>query len=168
MLYNVNIASKIYRLALEREEEKWKCQVNGDKEYLQLDARLIRPGVLSLLIQGRSYEISRDHRNNQTRLWIGKILYIVDLFDPRSRSRRLKTIGKNGTTRLVTSMPGKVLRVLVHKLEEVEKGQALVVIEAMKMQNEIRSPSKGVISQVVEEGIYVNPGDVLAIVEPII
>jgi biotin carboxyl carrier protein len=62
-------------------------------------------------------------------------------------------------------MPGKILRVLATEMEQVEAGQALVVVEAMKMQNEIKSPSKGVIRQLVPEGTYVNAGDVLAIVE---
>jgi biotin carboxyl carrier protein len=62
-------------------------------------------------------------------------------------------------------MPGKVLRVLVGEREQVEAGQALLVVEAMKMQNEIKSPNKGIVRQLVSEGTYVNAGDLLAIVE---
>jgi biotin carboxyl carrier protein len=62
-------------------------------------------------------------------------------------------------------MPGRVLRVLVAETQQVEAGQGLLVVEAMKMQNEIKAPSKGIVRQVVAEGSYVNAGDTLAIVE---
>jgi biotin carboxyl carrier protein len=63
-------------------------------------------------------------------------------------------------------MPGKVVRILVSPGEEVAAGAAIAVVEAMKMQNEIKSPKKGVVQKVlVGEGAAVNAGDVLAIVE---
>jgi biotin carboxyl carrier protein len=63
-------------------------------------------------------------------------------------------------------MPGKIVRVLVPESAEVEAGQGVVVVEAMKMQNEIKSPKKGVVRKLVAmEGAAVNAGDVLAVVE---
>jgi biotin carboxyl carrier protein len=63
-------------------------------------------------------------------------------------------------------MPGRVVRVLVTESAEVEAGQGLVVVEAMKMQNEIKSPKKGIVKKMtVAAGANVNAGDVLAIVE---
>ena len=63
-------------------------------------------------------------------------------------------------------MPGKVVRILVHEHSEVEAGSGVVVVEAMKMQNEIKSPKQGTIQKVlVSEGAAVNAGDVLVIVE---
>ena len=63
-------------------------------------------------------------------------------------------------------MPGKVVRLLVHEGSEVEAGAGVVVVEAMKMQNEIKSPKKGRIQKIlVSEGTAVNAGDILAIVE---
>jgi biotin carboxyl carrier protein len=63
-------------------------------------------------------------------------------------------------------MPGKVVRFLLAQNAPVEAGQGVVVVEAMKMQNEIRSPKKGVVLRLaVAEGAAVNAGDVLAIVE---
>jgi biotin carboxyl carrier protein len=62
-------------------------------------------------------------------------------------------------------MPGKIVRVLVKAGDRVEAGQGLLVVEAMKMQNEIRSPKSGTIERVLaEEGQAVNPGEVLCIV----
>ena len=63
-------------------------------------------------------------------------------------------------------MPGKVVRVLIAEQQAVEAGQSILVVEAMKMQNEIKSPKKGIVQKIVAaEGANVNAGDVLAIVE---
>jgi biotin carboxyl carrier protein len=63
-------------------------------------------------------------------------------------------------------MPGKVVRLLVHDGDEVEQGAGVAVVEAMKMQNEIKSPKKGSVQKIlVTEGAAVNAGDVLAIIE---
>ena len=61
-------------------------------------------------------------------------------------------------------MPGKIVRVLVAKGQQVENGQGLLVIEAMKMQNEVRSPKSGTVEKVAKEGQTVNAGEILAVV----
>lgn len=74
--------------------------------------------------------------------------------------------GEKGPRKLIAPMPGKVVRLLVAEKAEVEAGQGLLVVEAMKMQNEIKSPKKGTVQKLVaREGTNVNAGDVLAIVE---
>ena len=81
------------------------------------------------------------------------------------RSRASRDDGK-GPRKLVAPMPGKVVRVLVQEGTDVEAGQGVVVVEAMKMQNEIKSPKKGVVRKLVaSENAAVNAGDVLAVVE---
>ena len=71
-----------------------------------------------------------------------------------------------GPKKLVSPMPGKVLRVLAAQGSTVEAGAGVLVIEAMKMQNEIKSPKQGIIKKLfASEGAAVNAGDVLAIVE---
>ena len=63
-------------------------------------------------------------------------------------------------------MPGKVVRLMVREGNEVEAGAGVAVVEAMKMQNEIKSPKKGTVQKIlISEGATVNAGDVLAIVE---
>jgi biotin carboxyl carrier protein len=63
-------------------------------------------------------------------------------------------------------MPGKIVRVLVPEKGEVEAGQGVIVVEAMKMQNELKSPKKGVVAKVlVSEGATVNAGEALVIIE---
>ncbi|MBI1739289.1 MAG: hypothetical protein HYR57_00150 [Candidatus Koribacter versatilis] len=67
---------------------------------------------------------------------------------------------------MVAPMPGRIVRVLVMEKSAVEAGQGVVVVEAMKMQNEIKSPKKGFVQKILASpGANVNAGDVLAIVE---
>jgi len=165
MLYDITIDGKNYRLELERSEGRWRCYLDGSE--LQVDAVLARPDVLSILIGGKAYEIKRERVANDTHLWVGSLRYAVDVRDPRSlRSRRAGLSSDEGPKRLLASMPGKVVRVLLRETASVEAGQGVLVVEAMKMQNEIRSPKKGIVQKIVaDEGTAVNAGDLLAIIE---
>ena len=169
MIYDVAINGKNYRLELQRndnsnEDRRWQCRLDGRE--LLLDAVLARPNILSLLIEGKAYEVKREGSAASLHLWVGSECYAVELRDPRSlRSRRQSAGSEDGPKKLVAPMPGKVVRVLVAERAEVEAGQGVVVVEAMKMQNEIKSPMKGTVQRiVVSQGAAVNAGDVLAIV----
>ena len=84
----------------------------------------------------------------------------------RRRSRRKGGLELEGAQNVLAPMPGKVVRLLVNAGDTVDAGQGLVVVEAMKMQNEIKSPKKGIVKKVgVKEGAAVNAGDLLATVE---
>ena len=165
MLYNVIIDGKSHRLELERTAGNWDCRLDGRE--IQMDAVLARHDVLSVLIEGKAYEIKRERTATDMHLWVGAARYAVEVRDPKSlRSRRGGTVDEKGPKKLVAPMPGKVLRVLLKEKAEVELGQSILVVEAMKMQNELKSPKKGIIQRIVAgEGAAVNAGDVLAIVE---
>lgn len=165
MVYDVNIDGKNYRLELERAESGWRCRVDGRE--MQIDAVLTRRDVLSLLIAGKAYEIKREWTATDLHLWVGSVRYAAELRDPRSlHNRRGSAADETGPKKLLASMPGKIVRVLIREEQSVEAGQSIVVVEAMKMQNEIKSPKKGTVRKIVAaEGANVNAGDVLAIVE---
>jgi biotin carboxyl carrier protein len=165
MVYEVTVDGKPHRLELERSERTWKCRLDGQE--IDVDAVVTRPDVLSLLVDGRSYEIKREQIANDLHLWVGSTCFEVELRDPRSLRARHDGAGDGGGPRkLVAPMPGKIVRVLVTEKSEVEAGQGIVVVEAMKMQNEIKSPKKGVVQKILAApGANVNAGDVLAIVE---
>lgn len=165
MLYNVIIDEKKYRLELDRVDEHWRCRLDGLE--IQIDAVLAGRDVLSILIAGKSYEIKRERTPPGMHLWVGSTRYAAELVDPRSlRGRRDGAGDEQGPKRLVAPMPGKVVRILVHERDEVQAGQGIVVVEAMKMQNEIKSPKKGIVQKLIAtEGANVNAGDVLAVVE---
>jgi biotin carboxyl carrier protein len=98
---------------------------------------------------------------------VGSACYVTELRDPRSlRSRKGAPVDDKGPRKLLAPMPGKVVRVLLGEEQEVDAGQSILVVEAMKMQNEIKSPKKGTVQKIVAvEGSNVNAGDVLAIVK---
>ena len=143
MTYEVNIDGKNYRVELTRSAGLWDCRLDGRD--VVVDAVLARRDVLSVLIGGKAYEIKRERTATDMHLWVGSVRYAVRVRDPRSlRSRQAADDGK-GPRKLVAPMPGKVVRVLVQEEAEVEAGQGIIVVEAMKMQNEIKSPKKGVV-----------------------
>jgi biotin carboxyl carrier protein len=165
MVYEITIDRNSYRLELSRADGGWQCRLDGQP--VAIDAELTRPDVLSLLIGNEAYEIKRERTASGTHLWVGGARYAVELRDPRSwRSRHGGGSGEAGPSKLLAPMPGKIVRVLAGEKTEVEAGQGVVVMEAMKMQNEIKSPKKGRVQKIVAaEGANVNAGDVLAIVE---
>jgi biotin carboxyl carrier protein len=162
MIFEVIIDSRSVRLQLGKKDAHWICQLDG--RLIEIDPVLISPGVLSLLIEGRSYKVRRESAN---RLWIEGSPYDTEVRDPRSlKSRRGGTAENSGPKKLTAPMPGKVVRYLVSQGDAVEAGQGLVVVEAMKMQNEIKSPKKGAVKKLVAAvGAAVNAGDALLIVE---
>jgi biotin carboxyl carrier protein len=165
MFYDVTINGKDYRLELERADAAWRCRLDGRE--IQVDAVLTQRDVLSVLIGGKAYEIKRECSATDLHLWVGSVRYAAELRDPRSlRSRRGTAVAEKGSRKLFAPMPGKVVRVLIGEQQAVEAGQSILVVEAMKMQNEIKSPKKGTVQRIVAaEGANVNAGDVLAIVE---
>jgi len=165
MIYDVSIDGKGYRLELSQADGKWQCRLDGRE--VQMDAVLTRRDVISLLIDGKSYEIKREMTALDMHLWVGSARYAAEIRDPRSlRGRKEGADAAKGPRKLVAPMPGKVVRLLVKEGTEVQAGQGVVVVEAMKMQNEIKSPKRGTLKQVLAlEGAAVNAGDVLAIVD---
>jgi biotin carboxyl carrier protein len=167
MIFEITIDAKPKkrRLELNRKSDGWKCVLDGRE--IPIDVVGTHTDVLSLLIDGRAHEIKRERSASGQHIWIGSTRYEVEVRDPRSLRGRNKAAGDHdGPKKLIAAMAGKVVRVLVAEKEEVEPGQGIVVVEAMKMQNEIKSPKKGLIQKIlVSQGSTVNAGDVLAVVE---
>jgi acetyl/propionyl-CoA carboxylase alpha subunit len=165
MTYDVTIDEKHYRLELGHKDGEWFCHLDGRE--VHVDPVLLRHDVLSLIIGGVSYEIKRELSGFDMYLWIGGARYRTELHDPRSlHSRRAESGGAEGKKKVTAPMPGKVVRVLVKEKMEVQAGQGVVVVEAMKMQNELKSPKQGIVQKVmVAEGANVKAGDVLLVVE---
>jgi len=137
-----------------------------DGRSLDADAVEIPPGIYSILIEGQSFEARVDSTGGVLRVSVAGREYAAEVADPRQRKRyRGGAIEAEGRQQVIAPIPGKVVRVLATAGDVVEAGKGLVVIEAMKMQNEVRSPKSGTIERVlVAEGQAVNSGDVLAIV----
>ena len=165
MIVDITIEGQKHRLELDRADGGWRCKLDGRD--VKLDAVLARRDVLSVLVHGKAYEVKRERTATDTHLWVGPVRYSAELSDPRSlRSRKAKAGLDHGPIKLLAPMPGKVVRVLAPAKTEVDAGQGVLVVEAMKMQNELKSPKKGIVQKIMaSEGAAVNAGDVLAIVE---
>jgi biotin carboxyl carrier protein len=137
-----------------------------DGRSLDVDAVEIAPGIYSILIAGQAFEARVDSSGGVLRVSVAGREYAAEIVDPRQRKRyRSGAIEAEGRQQVIAPMPGKVVRVLTATGDAVETGKGLVVIEAMKMQNEVRSPKSGTVERMlVTEGQAVNAGDVLAIV----
>jgi acetyl/propionyl-CoA carboxylase alpha subunit len=138
-----------------------ECSVDG--RTVVADVRVLQAGVMSLLIDGRQYRCVLDGDG----VVIGGRRFGFEVTDPRSlQGRRGVGAGTDGPRPVKAPMPGRMVRVLVEVGDEVEEGQALLVIEAMKMQNELKSPKTGRVARIaVAVGDTVGSGEVLVVVE---
>lgn len=148
---------------LEREAERWRISVDG--ESVDADAVEIAPDIFSILLNGNSHEVRVTPTSRGTlTLQTAHQEFTAEVIDQRAwRGRRHGALEAEGRQQILAPMPGKIVRVLVQVGDKVEAGQGLLVVEAMKMQNEIRSPKSGTVERVLaKEGQPVNAGEVLA------
>jgi biotin carboxyl carrier protein len=126
----------------------------------------ITPGVYSLLLNGRPYEAYVSKRPGDAPgaagpfvVVVGLRRYLVELRGPRRWRRTGSSVEREGPQEIVAPMPGKIVKVLVTEGQEVKRNQGLLVIEAMKMQNELRAPRAGRVERVyMAEGRGVETG----------
>src|SRR5579864_5567808 len=166
MTYDIVVDGKTHQLELTRGEKTWLCKVDGEE--IEVDAALTARDVLSVLIGGKAYDLKRERSlQGELHMVIGSARYAVDVQDPRSlKTRRAVAGAETGPQKIKAAMPGKIVRVLVTEREEVKAGQGIIVMEAMKMQNEMKSPKDGRVQKILAaEGLAVNAGDTLAIIE---
>jgi biotin carboxyl carrier protein len=138
-----------------------ECVVDGHT--LMVDVRTLQPGVISLLVGERQYRCVLDG----DAVLIGGRRYAFEVDDPRSlQGRRGAGAGAAGPRPVKAPMPGRVVRVLVNTGDDVVEQQGIVVIEAMKMQNELKALRAGRVLRVaVKDGDTVGAGDVLVTLE---
>ena len=166
MRFNLEIEGRSRKVDVDPGDAPGQWRIRVDGEPVDADAHLLRPGVLSLLIAGQSYRVVLDADPAESVLHVGarRVPYRID--DPRSSRARRRHAKTDGPVALKASMPGRVVRLLVEKGDAVTANQGVLVVEAMKMQNEIKSPREGRVAEVrVTAGDTVSAGDVLAIIE---
>lgn len=157
-----------HEIEIKRDGEKVFADIDGRK--YELEASEPEPNVFLLKNEGKIYEIfvsPRENSNEPFQVKIKNREFEINLIDPK----RLRSAGSGvepgeGLAEIKTTMPGKVVRVLAEQGAAIKAGEGVIVVEAMKMQNEIKSPKDGVVTEIrFAEGATVNAGDVLAIIE---
>ncbi len=166
MKFEVHLAAssgKISRtVELDRDGNHWRLTLDG--ELLDADVVEIAPNTLSVLLRGESHEIRIVRSQASLTVQTGLREFTAEILDPRAwQGRRLGHVEAEGRQQIVAPMSGKVVRLLVKSGDRVEVGQGLLVVEAMKMQNEIRSTKSGVVERLLAvDGQPVNAGETLA------
>lgn len=168
MKLNAEVGGEGLSVEVRREGERVFAEVGGRR--YELEARAVGAGEYLLVHEGRVYECrvgQSKERGSPLTVSAGAGEYEVTLTDPKHLRGAAGAHGPEaGRAQVVAPMPGKVVRVLVEAGQQVEAGQGVVVVEAMKMQNELKSPKSGTVSELrAEAGATVNAGDVLAVIE---
>lgn len=168
MKLEASIAGETLEVDIRREGEGVFATVDG-RAY-ELTVRSARSGSYLIISEGVVFECRVDgsqKAGEAVDVVIGTEHFPITLIDPkRLRSAHSATGHADEAARIIAPMPGKVVRILVEQGASVEAGAGIIVVEAMKMQNEMKSPKAGTVTSLsVEVGATVNGGDVLAVIE---
>jgi biotin carboxyl carrier protein len=165
--YIAKLGEKTYTVEVE-EVEKSIYRVSVDGSEFLLDGKKTGRTNYSLIVDNRSFEVDIDVSEDDYRVLVDGRNYHIHLLD----ERRMRLGGVQagielqGRQRVSVPMPGKVIAVLVSEGDQVERGQGLVIVEAMKMENEVRSPINGEVKEVkVKAGDSLEAGATLLVVE---
>ena len=166
MKLNVELAGKIRLVELTGGPGGLGCAIDGHA--FAADVAEIAAGLYSIILERRAFEVRVEPQTESGNLVISVAgeRYSASVRDPRDwRRKQGGTAETQGRQQVLAAMPGKVIRVLAKAGETIEAGQGIVVVEAMKMQNEVRAPKSGRVERIlVAEGQSVNAGEVLAVV----
>ncbi len=147
-----------------------RYRVTMDGRAMEVDARALNDTTLSVLLDDHAYNIESERTADgaQNLLVRGEVVNVevLDLRKVRLRKVQESAAGEGGPVEITSPLPGMVVAVLVKDGQEVAEGQGLMVVEAMKMENELRAPRAGVVKNLkAKEGAAVDGGAVLCVVE---
>jgi biotin carboxyl carrier protein len=165
--YEVDVNGRTRQVVVQRTGDTFTVSIDG-REWT-VDAARIDGRMLSLLIGGASYEVTLapDAASGQLAVRVGSVPMLVGVNSRRQFGHRDEAgHAGSGPQRINAPMPGKVVRVLVAKGDEVRARQPLVVVEAMKMENELRAGRDGTVAEVhAQEGQSVDAGTLLVVIQ---
>ncbi len=164
MKYELTINDRTIPVIIE-EEGPFQYRINIDGKERFVDAHRTESCVYSILVDGKSYEVDITPEGNDFVVMIDGETHRISVIDERRRSlRNIGVVQKSSGTRIISApMPGRVIRILKKVGERVGKNQGVIVVEAMKMENELRTNVEGVVKNIfVREGDIVEAGQRLA------
>lgn len=164
MKYEAEIDGR--QMTVELDERDGRVTAKIDQRVYELEVLRPEPGVYLILNGDRVFETSVwSSEPNSVQVAIGNRTFRASIIDRKHRHASAEH-SDEGHRQLIAPMPGKVVLVMLKPGDEVKAGQGVVVVEAMKMQNEVKSSKAGRIIEVrVSDGDTVNAGQVLAVVE---
>jgi len=162
--FSAKVGERLLEVSVERHNGEFHVEVDG-KSYV-VDAQKLEGSIYSILTDDRSYEVSVEVERDTYRIRHRAVEQTVTITDPSRRARETRGAETDGPQKISTMMPGKVVRILVAAGDEVEEGQGVVVVEAMKMENEIAAPRAGRVREVVvAPDQTVETGAILVVIE---
>ncbi len=163
MNYEVNHNGHPFRVELNQENGSLTAQVQDQS--IQAKVRQPEPGYFIFQIDERVYHIRVANREDgKIEVFLDGKVSVIQVLDRFRREGSAATA--TGPQPIASPMPGRVVRLLTQVGDTVEAGQGVVVVEAMKMQNEMAAPRSGTVSEIhVSEGQTVKAGEILAVVE---
>ena len=165
MTFDVEIDGLSTRLEVQRDGENCRFRL-GEQQERSAQLAAVEPGVYSVLLDGRSYEARAEPGEDCAWITIRGHRFRVAIKDPRRWSRTGVSALSADRENVIASMPGKIVRLLVKPGESVAAGQGILVVEAMKMQNEMKTRRGGTVAAIaVREGETVAAGAVLVTIE---
>lgn len=166
MQFRVTVGAET--LPVEVVEDGGRYRVRVEEAWLEVDARIGAAGPWSLLVDGVPYLVDVVDEGDAAVVMVGGETYRVHVeTGGPGRGRRAGRGAGGAGQRLAAPMPGRVVAVHVKPGDRVEPGTPLVVLEAMKMENEFHATAEGtVVEVVVSPGQAVNAGDLLVVVAP--
>jgi biotin carboxyl carrier protein len=163
MKYEVTVGDNKYTLEVNQEG-----QVTLDGEEVQVDFTKIGEGLCLLLVNNESFEGLVEQKEDTWQVLFRGDLYEVQVADERTqlmRARAGMAVPDSGEWPIIAPMPGLVVSVPVEVGQQVEKGDNIVILESMKMENELKTPRAGRIERIViKKGDSVEQGQVLAVI----
>lgn len=168
MKYHAAIDGKTYEIEVSKNGDGLVATVDGRET--KVDFQRVRGAASwSLLVGDKSFALSFEPRPDGVAVTVASESYLVNVVDERTRTARAVSRGAghgNGAKAVLSMMPGIVREVLVEPGQEVAAGVPLLILEAMKMENEIRAPLDGTVKKVhVTANQTVNKGDALVTLE---
>ena len=159
----VKVRDHLHDVVVTRQNGHYIVEIDGKRH--EVDSHKLENNFYSFLMGERSFEVSVERDGDTYKVRRGAAMLNVAISDP-SRQAREALAAAAGPEKILSQMPGKVVRILVAEGDEVEAGAGILVVEAMKMENEITTEKGGTIKQLaVNEGEAVEGGALLAIVE---
>jgi len=144
-----------------------KVNVDVDGRAHQLEFRKRDANRYVLMEESRVFDCRIESKRENFIVHLRQREYSIDIIDPKRLPSAQSGGGHDhGLVEIVAPMPGKIVRVLVDQGAEVVSGTGILIVEAMKMQNELKTPKSGkVVTIKAQPGATVNAGEVLAVIE---
>ena len=155
MDYEFLVNDTIHKLSVDRKDSRYIVS-DGDRKY-EADMKVLSPGVISILIGEKSFQLYLANDGKKRYVYLnGQHMIVQEPIEDQESFKGGGGQSEEDMFRVKAPMPGKVIKINVEEKEEIRKNQTLAIVEAMKMENEIKSSIDGIVKT-----IFISTGDLV-------